>query len=48
MKILLTITLVSTAMYFLLPYIIVESVLLFDGFIFSYIIDTALAPSPQQ
>ena len=48
MKTLFTITLVGTAMYFLLPYIIVLSVLLFDGFLFSYLIDTALAPSPQQ
>ena len=48
MKILLTITLVGTAMYFLLPYIIVASVLLFDGFLFSYLIDTALAPPLEQ
>jgi len=48
MKILLTITLVSTAMYFLLPYIIVASILLFDGFLFSYIIDLALAPPLEQ
>ena len=48
MKTLLTITLVGTAMYFLLPYIIVASVLLFDGFLFSYLIDTALAPPLEQ
>ena len=48
MKTLLTITLVGTAMYFLLPYIIVASVLLFDGFLFGYIIDTAFAPSLEQ
>ena len=48
MKTLLTITLVGTAMYFLLPYIIVASVLLFDGFLFSYLIDTVLAPPLEQ
>ena len=48
MKTLFTITLIGTAMYFLLPYIIVASILMFDGFLFGHIIDTALAPSPQQ
>ena len=48
MKTLFTITLIDTAMYFLLPYIIVASILMFDGFLFGHIIDTALAPSPQQ
>ena len=48
MKTLFTITLIGTAMYFLLPYIIVLSVLLFDGFLFSYLIDTAFAPSLEQ
>ena len=48
MKTLFTITLIGTAMYFLLPYIIVASILMFDGFLFGHIIDTSLAPSPQQ
>ena len=48
MKTLFTITLIGTVMYFLLPYIIVASILMFDGFLFGHIIDTALAPSPQQ
>ena len=44
MKALIIITLVGTATYFLFPYVLVFSVLLFDGFLFSYLIDTALAP----
>ena len=44
MKTLFTIALVGTALWFLLPYVIVASVLLFDGFLFGYLIDTALAP----
>ena len=44
MKTLIIIALVGTATYFLLPYVIVLSVLLFDGFLFGYLIDTALAP----
>ena len=48
MKTLFTITLIGTAMYFLLPYIIVASILMFDGFLFGHIIDTALAPSLEQ
>ena len=48
MKTLLTITLVGTAMYFLLPYIIVASILMFDGFLFGYLIESAICTSPQQ
>ena len=48
MKTLLTITLVGTAMYFLLPYIIVASILMFDGFLFGYLIESAIGTSPQQ
>ena len=43
MKTLFTITLAATAMYFLLPYIIVVSILMFDGFLFGHIIDTVIA-----
>ena len=48
MKALIIITLVGTATYFLFPYVLVLSVLLFDGFLFGYIIDTAFAPSLEQ
>ena len=48
MKYLFGIAVLGTAMYFLLPYLIVASILMFDGFLFGHIIDTALAPSPQQ
>jgi len=48
MKALIIITLVGTATYFLFPYVLVLSVLLFDGFLFSYLIDTALAPPLKQ
>ena len=48
MKYLIGIAVLGTATYFLLPYIIVASILMFDGFLFGHIIDTALAPSPQQ
>ena len=48
MKYLFGIAVLGTAMYFLLPYLIVASLLMFDGFLFGHIIDTALAPSPQQ
>jgi len=44
MKTLIIIALVGTATYFLLPYVIVLSVRLFEGFLFGYLIDTALAP----
>jgi len=48
MKILIIITLSITATYFLFPYVLVASVLLFDGFLFGYIIDTVLAPPLGQ
>ena len=48
MKTLIIITLVGTATYFLFPYVLVLSVMLFDGFLFEYIIDLALAPSLEQ
>ena len=48
MKYIFGIAVLGTGLYFLLPYIIVASLLMFDGFLFGHIIDTALAPSPQQ
>ena len=48
MKTLILFILAITATYFILPYVVVFSVLLFDGFLFEYIIDTAFAPSLEQ
>ena len=48
MKYLIGFTLLGTAIYFIFPYVLVGSILLFDGFLFEYIIDTAFAPSLKQ
>ena len=48
MKYLIGFTLLGTAIYFIFPYVLVGSILLFDGFLFEYIIDTAFAPSLEQ
>ena len=48
MKSLFTIALLGTAIYFIFPYVLVGSILLFDGFLFEYIIDTAFAPPLEQ
>ena len=48
MKYLFGIAVLGTAMYFLLPYLIVASILMFDGFLFGYLIESAIGTSPQQ
>ena len=48
MKYLIAFSLTGIAFYFLLPYLIVASLLMFDGFLFGYIIDTAFAPPLEQ
>ena len=48
MKTLILFTLAITVVYFIFPYVLVGSILLFDGFLFEYIIDTAFAPPLEQ
>jgi hypothetical protein len=48
MKTLIGIAVLGTGLYFLLPYIIVASILMFDGFLFGYLIESAIGTSPQQ